>query len=171
MASIGYLAALSALLLSGYSITWHRFSSKTYPYSISQPSSYRHVVLRDTSNRPADYFFPALGSFATNVNVFAHPGSHAPNEAAYLQSLGGNEIHRDGWVTVGGHRMDIVTAHFRGIAAHWTMEQTSFVANGLVWRITASYEDRFRRLRPILLRMLRSFRLGSVRWHHHAGRA
>lgn len=156
---MGYIAALAAIALSGASFTWHRYSSTAYPYSIEQPSSYRHIVLHDTANQQADYFFPSLGSFTTNVNIYAFPGSRAPNEATYLHSLGGREIHRDGWLKIAGKRSPLIASHFRGIAAHWTMEQTTFVNRGIVWRITASYEDRFRRLRPTLLRMLRSFRL------------
>lgn len=171
MVSIAYLVALSTIMLSGISITWHRVSSKIYPYSMSQPSSYRHVVLRDASNRPADYFFPSLGSFVTNVNVYAYRGWRAPDEEQYLSSLGGQRIHHDGSIMVARHRYAIISAHFRGIADHWTMEQTTFVANGFVWRLTASYEDRFHHLRSILLRMLRSFSLRPTARHHHGGRA
>lgn len=159
MANIGYVAALATIALSGVSFTWHRYTSDVYPYSIEQPSSYRHIVLHDTANRAVDYFFPSVGSFTTNVNIYAFPSSQASNEGAYLRSVGGRNIHPDGGIKVAGKWVPLTVSRFRGIAAHWTIEQATYFNQGMVWRITASYEDRFRHLRPILLRMLRSFKL------------
>jgi hypothetical protein len=58
-----------------------------------------------------------------------------------------------------GRREPLIRADFKGLPGRWTIERVSFVARGLVWYITASYDVRYRNLRPTLLRMMRSFRL------------
>lgn len=166
MPSIRRAIALSAVLTSGVSVTWSHFNSTTYPYTITQPSSYRHIVLRDTANRQVDYFFPSLGSFTTNVNVYAFPGATAPDEMQYLRSMGGQHVQRAGWLRLAGSRRQMVRADFRGVTGRWTMMQTDFVAHGLVWRLTASYDVRYSKLRGTLMRILRSFQLQGTTAPH-----
>jgi len=56
--------------LAGTKITYEPFVSTLYPYRLLQPSSFRHVVLVDLNGHMVDYFYPALGSSVTNVNIF-----------------------------------------------------------------------------------------------------
>src|SRR5579859_6446288 len=104
MGKLGTQPFLGALLLAGVSISWTPFRSSVYSYSISQPSSFRHVVLPNTANQKVDYFFPSVGSFPTNVNILATPGTVVQNQVAYLKQMNGRNIHRSAWITIMGRR-------------------------------------------------------------------
>lgn len=164
MVIMGMRGIIGAVLLGGstVSLTWQPFASKLYPYSISQPSSFRHEVITTASGSQVDYFFPAFtGSFPTNVNVSAVRGTDVQDEVRYLQEHNGHHVQRVGFLKFMGRHHAIVRADFDGLTGKWVEEQISFPASGYFWRITASYEPRFRRLRPLMLRMLASFRLTS----------
>lgn len=152
---------LGALVLAGVSISWTPFRSSVYSYSISQPSSFKHVVLPNTANQQVDYFFPSVGSFPTNVNIVATPGTTVPNQVAYLRRMNGHNIHRSAWIKIMGQREALMHADFSGLAGKFSVEQVLFAFKGTVWQLTASYEPRFRNMRPLMLRMLRSFRVNS----------
>jgi len=139
-------------------LTWVPFHSTLYPYHLSQPSSFRHIVLTNAANISIDYFFPSKGSFVTNVNVVAQPGTTLPDERRYLRSLGGRHIHRSGWVRLHGRRLPLTGADFRSLAGAYHIEQLRFVFRGRLWQVTASYSPDYRRMRPLMLRMLDSFR-------------
>lgn len=145
--------------LAGVTGQWTHFVSKTYPYTISRPSSFRPASVVEASGLKVDYFFPPIGSFTTNVNVCSYLGTRAPNEAAYLRSLGGRNVHRSMRLYLAGRWRPFYAAHFAGPVGGWTLEQTSFVARSRVWRLTASFADQHRSMRSILVQMLRSFRL------------
>jgi hypothetical protein len=153
--------ALSAIVLAGVTVTWSRFHSNTYPYSVLQPSSFRHAVLSNTANQQVDYFFPSLGSFTTNFNVEATPGHSMRDEASYLRSENGHNIHRVGWLRIAGQKVALMHANFGGLAGNYSIDQVCFMAGSKVWQLTASYDAKFRSLRATLLKMLRSFRLDS----------
>lgn len=143
-------------------ITWIQFSSTLYPYTISQPSSFRHVVLRDNgSGRPGDYFYPVLGSTTTNLSVYAYPGRTALNQEDMLRMHGGEHVRRIGWLHLAGMRVPLVHADFRGLTGRWSVDQVSFVARGLVWVITTSCDPRYLSIHPTMMHMMRSFRLRS----------
>src|SRR5579875_2738106 len=107
------------LAASSTTVSWITFHSTIYPYTVAQPSSFRHVVLMDTDNHRVDYFSPALGSFTTNVNIYAVPGHAVPNEAAYLRSIGGKHVHVSGRLTLLGKPLPLIMGDFSGIAGHW----------------------------------------------------
>jgi hypothetical protein len=153
------LPALALFAVANVGVTWSRFNSTLYPYSIQQPSSFRHIILRETSGVMADYFFPSLGSFTTNLNVKAVPGRSADNEARIIRSLGGQHVRRTGWAHLAGQREPVMGADFKTLAGRWTIERVTFVSRGYVWYITMSYEEKYRKIRPTLLRMMQSFRL------------
>jgi len=156
------IPAAVAFGAAGVGVVWSPFSSTIYPYSISQPSSFKHIVIRDTANIPVDYFFPALGSSTTNLHVKAVPGSESAiqDQVKVLRDLGGQHIRRTGWMQLAGQRLALICADFNTYAGRYTIERVSFTARGLVWDITASYDLKFRKkIRPTLLRMMRSFRL------------
>jgi hypothetical protein len=152
------MPAFALISLATIGVSWSRVNSSTYPYSLSQPSSYRHIVFRDTSDHDVDYYFPSLGSTITNLNVYARPGCGLPNQVAYFRSIGGQHPHRSGWITVSDHRLPLMKADFSVLAGRWTVERITFPNQGLVWYVTASYDVRYRSVRPTLLRMMRSFR-------------
>lgn len=149
-----YVAGLA--FLAGTITTWIPFRSDIYPYTIQQPSSYRHIVIVDTAKHKVDYFFPSLGSSVTNVNIYADGTYIRPR--AYLRSIGGSNVHRSGWLRVMGHRYPLTCANFTGIRSRWTIEQIDFRARGRVWHLTASYDHRFRNQRGLMMHMLRTFR-------------
>ena len=154
------LPGVAAFTLASIGVTWSVFNSTIYPYTISQPSSFRHVVLRDSSDQPVDYFFPSpLGSTTTNLHIQADPERGSVNEMAHLRGAGGRNVHLIGWMQLAGERVPLVHGDFKGLAGRWTIEEVAFSARGMVWYITASYDLKYRSLRPILLRMMRSFRL------------
>jgi hypothetical protein len=153
---------LGAAVFSGIIVTWSPFQSHLYPYTVSQPSSYRHIVLQDAAGHGVDYFFPSLGSFTTNVNIWAEPGHSVSNDGVYLRSMGAKNIQRSGWMKIVGQRRPIMRGDFKGIAGRWTVEQVTFSAAGLVWHLTASYDPKFKKVRPTLLRILSSFKLHTA---------
>ncbi|MGH2441567.1 MAG: hypothetical protein ACRDFX_00170 [Chloroflexota bacterium] len=153
-------APAALVFLGGISISWSPYSSHMYPYTISQPSSFRHEMVIAASGQRVDYFFPALlGSFPTNVNISAVHGDGLVDAAQNLRQRSGRHVHRAGYLRLMGKRRKLTEANFVGLASKWTEDQVTFVARGYTWRLTASYEHRFRRLRPMMLRMLASFRL------------
>ncbi|GAC1443451.1 MAG: hypothetical protein NVSMB52_01870 [Chloroflexota bacterium] len=149
----------SAVAFTGVAISWGHFDSTLYPYSVSQPSSFRHVVVVSSADQKVDYFFPSLGSTTTNVNIFALRGNDAGDVKKFFRSEEGSHIRRVGWLRIMGRKFPLTRADFKGFSGRWAEEQISFVARGYVWRLTASYDLRFKRMRDVMLRMLRSFKL------------
>jgi hypothetical protein len=158
MGILGGHPFLGTVVLAGVSVSWAPFHSSLYPYSISQPSSFKHVVLPNTANLQVDYFFPSIGSFPTNVNIVAKPGRDMRNEVAYLKGINGHNIFRSGWLKIMGHREALMHADFDGLAGKYSVEQIRFVYKDTVWQLTASYEPKYRKMLSIMLRMLSSFR-------------
>lgn len=147
-------------MLTGVTVKWTLFSSALYPYAMSAPSSFRHEVIVSANGQKADYFFASgLGSFTTNVSVSASRTQTVSDEITFLRSHNGHRVRRSGWLRVMGHRLALIRADFHGLTGRWTQEQVSFQAHGYTWRLTASYAPRFRRLRPVMLRMLSSVKL------------
>jgi hypothetical protein len=144
--------------VSAATVNWKRVSSTIYPYSISQPSSFRHLVVRETSNLLADYYWPSLGSSITNLNVKATKGS-VPKSLAADESLSGKPAKRSGWMLIAGHRSPLMRTDYKALVGQWTVERVTFASHGLVWYVSASYEHQYRSLRPQLLRMMHSFKL------------
>jgi hypothetical protein len=153
----GIARLLSAVMFAGVTINWVHFSSDVYPFTISQPSSFKHVVLTDTAHIRVDYFSPSLGSAVTDVSVFAVPGSQVPNPRAYLRAGGGRHVHTAGKIKISGRQRTLTAANFNSFGNHWIVEQVSFAQGGLVWRLSASYEPRYATMRPVMVRMLQSF--------------
>jgi hypothetical protein len=58
-----------------------------------------------------------------------------------------------------GQRHALMRGDFQGLAGHYTEEQVSFATHGMIWRLTASYDRRYARMRATLLRILSSFQL------------
>lgn len=139
-------------------VSWTHFNSKLYPYAISQPSSFRHIVLSVDGQQSSDYFSPGLGSYTTNVNISASRGP-VVNVARDLKERDGVHVRASGAVAVLGRQMTLTRADFRGLAGTWVEEQLSFAAGGYSWRLTASYDTRYKRMRSTMLKMLQSFRL------------
>jgi hypothetical protein len=162
---VGKLRRIPAAVAFGVAsvgVVWSPFASTIYPYSISQPSSFRHIVIRDTADVPVDYFFPSLGSSTTNLHIKAVPGHETgiQDEVNMLRDLGGHHVRRTGWIRLAGQRLAVLCADFNTYAGQYTIERVSFTARGLVWNMTASYDLKYRKkIRPTLLRMMRSFRL------------
>jgi hypothetical protein len=154
--------AAGIAVLSGITLTWSPFHSTLYPYTLSQPSSFKHAVLNlDASAQKVDYFSPPLGSAVTNVTVVATAGDAPRSATNYLRSIDGHGIKRIGWITVAGARRDLIQASFNGYPGKWTMEEVSFEANGYYWRLSLSYARQFKNLRIVMLKMLSSFKLTS----------
>lgn len=154
---LGTLARVSAILaFSGITVNWLPFRSSTYPYTISQPSSYKHAVIYNTSGEPVDYFFPSLGSSITSVNIYCDHG-HA-NAAAELRTGGAKHVQRTARILIDGTRRALIRGQFSSIVGRWTEEQIVFTDHGKVWHLTASYASQFRSQRPIMIKMLRSFK-------------
>jgi hypothetical protein len=154
----GLLRIVNIIALSGILVSWSSFHSDTYPYTISKPSSFTHAVLKDASGRRGDYFFPSLGSRTTNVNIFSSAPRDADNEAAHLNAIEGRHVRQSGWLQIMGHRVRLMCADFSSYWGPWRVEQVGFVSHGRFWRLTASYDLKYRRLRSVMLRMLRSFK-------------
>jgi hypothetical protein len=152
------VSAVAAASVLSIGVTWSRYTSQIYPYSISQPSSYRHVELQNNVGRKVDYFSPSLGSFITCVVVYAVRGTRFQNEISILEGLGGRDVRRAGSLTVNGHQYPIIRADFSGLTAHWTEEHVTFVRKGLVWHLHMSYDRRYRSQRAMMFRMLKSFK-------------
>jgi hypothetical protein len=157
MLKLRHLAAIGTITFAGIRITWHPFPSTLFPYTISQPSSYRHAVITDALGHKADFFFPDLGSYTTNVNVYAQP-SHLVRDQISLRSLGARHVSRSGWVRIQGKHLQLERGEFHGIAGHWIMEQVTFSSHGWLWHLTASYDYRYRSMRSMMLRMIQSFK-------------
>jgi hypothetical protein len=161
MGRIGAHPFLGAIVVASVTVSWAPFHSSLYPYSISQPSSFRHVVLSNTANQQVDYFFPSVGSYTTNVNIVAEPGGAVRNEVDYLKGIDGHHIHRSAWLHIMGHRRGLIYAAFGGLAGKYAVEQLRFSYKDVVWQLTASYQTQFRKMRSLMLRMLKSFRVDS----------
>lgn len=161
MGRIGAHPFLGAIVVASVSVTWSPFHSSLYPYSISQPSSFRHIVLPNTASQQVDFFFPSVGSYTTNVNVLAEPGRAKRDEVAYLQGLNGRHIRVSARLRIMGHRRVLTHADFSSLAGNYSIEQIRFVYKDTVWQLTASYQTQFRKMRPMMLRMLKSFRVDS----------
>lgn len=147
-----------AVVFSGVIVNWMPFHSPTYPYTISQPSSFRHSVYTFPDGEKVDYFSPSVGSASTYVAVGATRGGSIQNEVKYLRSLDGRNVTRHGTLRVAGTSCALMRADFDGFMGRWRIEQVSFRSHGYVWRLTASYALRFKSLRPVMLRMLQSFK-------------
>lgn len=159
MGGSGLVRGLSAVAFAGVAVNWVPYSSTVYPYTVRQPSSFRHVVYTNTAHQRIDYFSPSLGSATTDVSIFATPGNRLPNPRGYLRDLQGSNVRGSGSLTIEGRSRRLIAADFSSFGTRWTVEQASFVAGGMVWRLSLSYEPKYRRLRPIMVKMLRSFRL------------
>lgn len=159
MAIPGMALAVGGIIMLGVSISWSKFDSNVYPYRISQPSSFRHIVETDSVGHRSDFFFPSLGSSTTSVSVWATPGDAAVSPMQNLRDKEGQNVHRSGTITVVGKKMRLFCADFQGLSGAWTEEQVSFIAQGYVWRLTASYDRRYKALRSTMLRMLASFKI------------
>lgn len=147
-----------AVVFSGVIVNWTPFHSSVYPYRISQPSSFRHTVYTFPDGEKVDYFSPSVGSASTYVAVGATRGDRMQNEVQYLRSLDGRHVTRHGVLKVAGKRLPLMRADFDGFTGRSRVEQVSFVSHGYVWRLTASYALRFKSLRPVMLRMLQTFK-------------
>src|SRR5947209_5978001 len=123
----------------GIKISWVPFASTVYPYTIQQPSSYRHIVYPDASGRKIDYFAPGLGSFVTNVSIYATAGP-SQGQATAMRESGARSIHVSGHLVIAGKRRSLVCGDWHGIAGQWREEQIEFTSGGLVWPITMSYD-------------------------------
>jgi hypothetical protein len=156
---------LGAILFAGFSVHWIPFSSSTYPYTISQPSSFRHYVYINTAHEKIDYFSPSLGSAVTDVAICALPGVTVPNPRTYLQDQRGHHLRTSGKIKIAGRHLRLTAADFSSYGLKWTEEQASFVAGGSVWRLSMSYDPRYRNLRSLMLKMLRSFQLRTGSKH------
>ncbi len=146
------------VVFAGASTFWTPFHSSIYPYSVSQPSSFRHVILPNAANRQVDFFFPSLGSFTTNVNIVANPKTVPRKEIDYLKSLGGQNVHQSGWLTFMGKRRRLVRADFSGLAGKYTVEQALYVEANTEWQLTASYAQKYRSWRTTMVKMLDTFK-------------
>ncbi|GAC1445429.1 MAG: hypothetical protein NVSMB52_06510 [Chloroflexota bacterium] len=150
---------MGIIVLSKVIITWMPFVSTVYPYAIMQPSSFQHLLVHGTSDTNVDYFFGAQGSSVTNVNIDAVPGQISQSPRIYLQKKDARHIRKGGTVTILGEKRRLWDADFHGLAGPWTVETTSFAARGWIWKLTISYEKHTQKLRPIMMRMLQSFKI------------
>jgi hypothetical protein len=162
MRKVVLFSGFFAVTMPVSSVHWVHFRSSLHPYSISQPSSFRHVVIQDGERHKVDYFFPSLGSPVTNVNIYSFPGDVPVEPGWYLRSVGGRRVHKSGRVKIMGKWMRCVQGQFAGVVSHWNVEQITFSSRGRIWRLTASYEDRFRSQRQLMLRMLATFQLRTT---------
>jgi hypothetical protein len=155
-------AGLAFLAVAGFQHqTWIQFTSSILPYSVSQPSSFRHVILQ--TDHKSDYFFPNLGSFTTNVNVYADPPPARSDDISYLRDFGGQHVTAEGTINILGKKRRLVRAQFKGVAGQWIEERVSFAAGGLFWHATVSYDVRYHKLLPVMLHVLTTFRLHPIR--------
>lgn len=161
MGKLGVHPVLGAIVLASVSVSWAPFRSTVYSYTISQPSSFKHIVLPNTANQQVDYFFPSVGSFPTNVNIVGVPGHAVGNWVSYFHGINGHNIHRSGWVNVMGQRRPLMHADFSTLVGKFSVDEVRFVDRDTVWQLTASYEPRFRSMRTLMLRMLASFQSES----------
>jgi hypothetical protein len=157
MSKRGTPGTFAAFVLLVGSSTWLPFRSTVYPYTMTPPSGFKYVVLLDDSNHKIDYYFPSLGSFVTNINIYAARGQTALDEQAYLHSLGAWHVRRSGWIVIMGRRLPLMRGDFHGLVGRWTVEQVSLAACGMVWRLTISYDVRYAKLRSSMVRALQTF--------------
>lgn len=151
---------LVAVIGAGFSSHWSRFHSTIYPYTISLPSTFRHQTGQTSAGDPVDYFFPGqLGSFTTNVNIVATRGADPVNEMAYLRARGGHHVRISGRIRLMHRWVSITRADFAGLTGPWTEQQVAFAAGGYIWRVTASYIPRYRKLWPTMRKMIGTFHL------------
>jgi hypothetical protein len=155
MVAVLALHASSVLALHASSV---QFNSTIFPYSLLQPSAFRHVIL-PTDPLKVDYFFPNLGSYTTNVNVYAERQQDDPDDAKFLHDYGGKHVRKDGTITIMGKKLEFTRADFKSVTGRWIEDRVSFLADGLVWHLTMSYDVKYRSMRPVMVRMLESFRL------------
>src|SRR5579872_4073224 len=127
------------MLSTGTGTSWARFKSKLYPYSILQPSSFRHIVLPIDDEQKSDYFSPGFGSYTTSVTISASHGA-VLNSVRDLPSHGGTHVKSVGTLPILGHPVALTKASFHGLAGTWVEEQATFSAGGYAWRMTASYD-------------------------------
>jgi hypothetical protein len=167
MGIFGASALAGAMLFTNTTVSWDTFHSSLYPYSISQPSSFLHITIALTPDRRVDYFYPSLGSATTNVNVSAVTGHTLISEPSYLRSLDGRNVRRSAWIYIAGQQLPLMCADFQSIMGKYRIEQLAFVAGGMVWRVTASYDLRYQNMRSMMIRMLQSFKLQSAARTHH----
>jgi hypothetical protein len=151
----------SAVVFAGATGSWIPFHSSTYPYTLEQPASFRHVILANTANQKVDFFFPSLGSFTTNVNILAQPGRPLSDEKTLLQAMNGHDVHRSGWLTIMGHRLPVIHADFDSLAGKYSIEQIRYTDGTTSWQLTASYEPKYRSLRSTMLKMIGTFQTDS----------
>jgi hypothetical protein len=152
--------ALGAVVLVGITVKWSLFNSTVYPYTITQPSTFKHEVLTSSTGQLVDYFFAVgLGSFTTNVNISASRGTQSLTADDLLRADNGTDVKQSGWLRVMGHNLRLTRATFRGLVGTWIEEAVTFTAGGYSWRLTASYDPRYKSLRSTMLRMLSSFKL------------
>ncbi|MGI8824343.1 MAG: hypothetical protein ACR2JC_01620 [Chloroflexota bacterium] len=150
--------AVLAVAMAGIKIDFVPFDSTLYPYRVQQPMAYRHIVFPDSAGHQVDYFAPSLGSFVTNVNIYA-TGDHPADEAASMRATGAHHVHVSGSVVLLGKRVRLLCGDWSGLVGKWREERLQFEAQGLTWHLTISYDRRFSSSRSLMLRMLRSFQL------------
>lgn len=144
--------------LVGVTTTYSRVNSSVYPYSIREPSTFRHVVIPNDGEQNVDLYAPPIGSAPTAVTVYAeHDGGQ--NAIEYFITHHGRNVHRSAWVTIMGRKMALECADFNSFGVHYRQEEVTFHARGYFWRLTISYELRYRSYRPVLLKMLGTFKL------------
>jgi len=156
--SAGIIGAAS---LTGIHIAWTHFSSDLYPYSVMQPSSFKHIVLEDAAQHKIDYFYPALGSFTTNVNIWGERTDPPPDGKREIKALGGRDVRKVGMLKVMGEGRPLVRGNFRGIGGRWIIEQVDFRSKGWTWHLTASFDPKYKRYLGTMLHILRTFKVTS----------
>jgi hypothetical protein len=161
MGILGGHPFLGAVVVASVSVSWTPFHSALYPYSLSQPSSFKHVVLVNTANQHVDYFFPSVGSFLTNVNIMALSGHAGQDRVICQQGITGDHRYRRGWLTIMGQRQALMHADFHSLAGKYSIEQVCVVKNRTLWQLTASFEAKYRTMRSMMLRMLVSFHVDT----------
>jgi hypothetical protein len=67
-------------------------------------------------------------------------------------------VRGNGRILIDGNRRALIRGSFTGMAGQWTQEQVVFTDHGRVWHLTISYARQFRNQRPIMMKMLRSFK-------------
>lgn len=142
----------------GVRVRYLPFTSTLYRYTLMQPDSFRHIVLRDPVGRQVDYFYPALGSSVTDVNIYAERHNHLDDQAAILRVTGAVRVRVSGHLAVGHMKIAIVSGDRSGIPGKWREEGAEFIENGQVWHMTMSYLFKYASLRPMMLHMLETFR-------------
>ncbi|GAC1327052.1 MAG: hypothetical protein NVS2B16_01920 [Chloroflexota bacterium] len=159
MIKIPALFMVGAITFAGVRITYDPFTSTIYPYRVLQPSSFRHIVVLDLTGHGVDYFYPDLGSFVTNVNIYAVTPGQMKNQAQMMHPTGAKHVHISGYLRVDKKRVPIFSSDHRAFPGHWREETAQFSSGGMIWHVTISYLLRYRNLRPVMMRMIRSFHI------------